>query len=309
MTPEAPEKAPTPAPGTASPSRTVLELLTLTTEHFKRNKVDAPRLEAELLLAHVLKIPRIQLYVRFDQPLKPEEVDAFRELVRRRGRHEPVHYILGRREFWSLELHVERGVLIPRPDTECLVEEALALSKAHPLTRAAEVGVGSGAIAIALLTELPGLTVHASDIAETPLRVARVNAERHRVAERLHLAHGAGLAPLAAAGPFDLIVSNPPYIRRADYSRLEPHIREWEPAEALVSGDDGLDCIRALLAELGPATLAPGGALLLEIGDADQANILSARLAPTFSEVRVRKDYAGHERVVVALGYRPPQAP
>jgi release factor glutamine methyltransferase len=307
VTSEAPEKAPaTPA---APPTRTVLELLTLTTEFFKRNKVEGPRLEAELLLAHVLRIPRIQLYVRFDQPLEPDEVDAFRELVRRRGRHEPVHYILGRREFWSLELHVERGVLIPRPDTECLVEEALALSAVHPHTRAAEVGIGSGAIAVALLTELPGLTVHASDIAETPLRVSRLNAERHRVADRLHLVQGAGLGPLADAGPFDLVVSNPPYIRRADYDRLEPHIREWEPAEALVSGDDGLDCIRALLAELSPKTLAPGGALLLEIGDAEQAAFIAARLTPTFAEVRVRKDYAGHERVVVARGYRSPHAP
>jgi release factor glutamine methyltransferase len=293
-----------PTPDGKPIQKTILEILTLTTELFKKHKIDSPRLEAEMLLAEVLKVPRIQLYVRFDQPLKAAEVDAYRELVRRRGRHEPVQYILGRREFWSLDLQVEKGVLIPRPDTECLVEEALAFAKLRPPTRIAEVGVGSGAISIALATELPEVLVFACDIAEVPLRVAQQNAETHKVADRLTLVHGAGLQALAAHGPFDLIVSNPPYIRRDDYERLPLHIRAWEPAEALVSGDDGLDCIRSLLADLTPAFLTLGGAFFLEIGDSEQALALSARLAPQFEAVRVRKDYTGLDRVVVALGFR-----
>lgn len=285
--------------------QTLIDYLQATTEHFRKHGIDSPRLEAEMLLAHVLGIPRIQLYVRFEQPLKPDEIDRFRELVKRRGRHEPVQYILGKREFWSLEFAVERGVLIPRPDTEVLVEEALAWVKETGKTspKIAEVGVGSGAIAISILSEVEGATVVAGDIAETPLVVAKKNAATHGVADRLTLVHGDGLAALSAHGPFDLVVSNPPYIREEDMRRLPPHIKNWEPPEALVSGADGLDCIRGILAALGPATLVVGGALMLEIGDERQAEVLVGMLAPRFSAVRVRKDYGGLVRAMIATGF------
>lgn len=285
--------------------QTLIDYLQATTEHFRKHGIDSPRLEAEMLLAHVLGIPRIQLYVRFEQPLKPDEIDRFRELVKRRGRHEPVQYILGKREFWSLELAVERGVLIPRPDTEVLIEEALAWVKETGKTapKIAEVGVGSGAIAISLLSEVEGATVVAGDIAETPLVVAKKNAETHGVAARLTLVRGDGLAALASHGPFELVVSNPPYIREEDMRRLPPHIKNWEPPEALVSGADGLDCIRGILAALGPATLVVGGALMLEIGDERQAEVLTGMLAPRFSSVRVRKDYGGLVRAMIATGF------
>jgi release factor glutamine methyltransferase len=292
---------------TTTPTRpqTLIDYLQATTELFRKHGIDSPRLEAEMLLAHVLGIPRIQLYVRFEQPLKPDEIDRFRELVKRRGRHEPVQYILGKREFWSLELAVERGVLIPRPDTEVLVEEALAWlkeqGKAEP--KIAEVGVGSGAIAISLLSEVKGATVVAGDIAEVPLVVAKKNAETHGVAERLTLVRGDGLSALSGHGPFDLVVSNPPYIREEDMRRLPPHIKSWEPPEALVSGADGLDCIRGILAALGPETLVAGGALMLEIGDERQAEVLVGMLAPRFSSVRVRKDYGGLVRAMIATGF------
>lgn len=291
---------------TTTPARpqTILDYLTATTEHFRKHGIDAPRLEAEMLLAHVLGIARIQLYVRFEQPLKQSEVDAFREMVKRRGRHEPVQYILGKREFWSLDFAVEQGVLIPRPDTEVLIEETLALLKSAAAPKVAEVGVGSGAIAISLLSELAGATVVASDIAEVPLRVAQKNAETHKVHDRLTLVAGSGLAALKSHGPFDLVVSNPPYIRAADMRSLAPHIRQWEPAEALVSGEDGLDCIREILGALSPATLVAGGAMILEIGDERQAQTLTEVMTPKFEFVRVRKDYGGLVRAMVATGYR-----
>lgn len=297
-------KPPSPVPPAAGGAKTVLQLITVTTQLFAKHNVDSPRLEAELLLAHVLGVERIQLYVRFDQPLAEVEIARFRELVKRRGRHEPVHYILGHREFWSIDLQVERGVLIPRPDTECLVEEAVAWCRAHPdATLVADVGTGSGAIAIALAKELPTLTVFAGDLAEVPLRVAADNARKNDVAERVTVLRADLLAPLAAAAgrAFDVLVSNPPYIAEPELATLEPHVRDWEPREALVGGPDGLDVVRALVAQLAGG-LAPGGAAFIEIG-CDQGEAARALLLPHFAEVRIRKDYAGLDRVVVATGF------
>ncbi len=299
-----PEPQP-PRPTSASTeAKTVLQLLKMTTELFTRHRVEAPRLEAELLLAHVLGCERIQLYVRFDQPLGDAEVAAFRELVKRRGRHEPVQYILGRREFWSLDLAVREGVLIPRPETECLVEEALAHLRAHPdARRVGDVGTGSGAIAIALAKEVPAIEVWAGDIAEVPLAVAAENVVRHGLAERVHVVAADLLAGLAhaAGGPFAVVVSNPPYIADAAYATLEPHVKR-EPELALRGGADGLDLVRRLASELAQG-LAEGGALFVEI-DADQGERAIALMAPRFAEVRVRKDYAGRDRVLVATGFR-----
>jgi len=302
---EAKPTSPSPAPASAAGSKTVLELITVTTQLFAKHNVDSPRLEAELLLAHVLGVERIQLYVRFDQPLAEAEVARFRELVKRRGRHEPVHYILGHREFWSLDLQVERGVLIPRPDTECLVEEAVAWLRAHPTaTLVADVGTGSGAIAIALAKELPTLTVYAGDVAEVPLRVAADNAKKNEVGERVTVVRADLLAPLAeAAGRrFDVLVSNPPYIALHELATLEPHVRDWEPREALLGGADGLDVVRALVAQLATG-LALGGAAFIEVGSG-QGEAAKALFAPSFDEVRIRKDYAGLDRVIVATGFR-----
>jgi len=286
--------------------RLVLDFLKRTTEHFKKHGVESPRLEAEMLLASVLGVERIQLYVRYDQPLSEDEIGRYRELVKRRGRHEPVHYILGRREFWALDFQVERGVLIPRPDTECVVEEALAYFKAiaaeAPLM--ADVGTGSGALAVALAKELPALTVFAGDIGAVPLRLAAENARRHGVAERVTVMQANLLAPLAAAAGrlFDVVVSNPPYITDAELATLEAHVRDWEPREALSGGADGLEVVRALVAEL-PAGLVAGGAAFIEIGSR-QGPSVSELMAPCFESVRVRKDYAGLDRVVVAKGFK-----
>jgi len=283
---------------------TVLTLIQKTTDFFRSHKVESPRLEAELLLAKVLGVKRIQLYVEFEKVLTKAELDAFRELVKRRGRQEPVHYILGEREFWALDFFVDKGVLIPRPDTECLIEEAVAIAKTiENAPKFADIGTGSGIIAVVLATEFQTATVTAGDISETALALARRNAERHKVDARITFVHGDGLDALAAHGPFDLIATNPPYIRDADFAALAPHIRLYEPREALTSGADGLDVIRRIIAALSPTTLRPGGALLIEIGDPEQSKTLTALLSPRFEEVRVRKDYAGDDRVMVATGF------
>jgi len=284
--------------------RTLLDFLQLTTEHFKKNGVESARLEAELMLAHVLKLDRVGLYVRYDQPLKPEEVAAYRGLVKRRSRHEPAQYILGKREFWSLSFEVEKGVLIPRPDSEVLIEELVALlapQKAEPL-RIADLGTGSGCLAIALATELTAAEVWAGDIADIPLRVAQHNAERLGVGARVKVVRADSLAALVAlaGGPFDAVVSNPPYIPTAAYQELPPHIKGWEPPEALHAGVDGLDVLDVIVAQA-HAALVPGGPIALEVSDAAQAGGVLAKLqAAGFTDARIRADYAGLARAVVA---------
>lgn len=293
--------------------RTILDFIRVTAEHFKKNAVDDARLEAELLLAHAIGTNRVGLYVNYDRPLTTDEVIRFRELVKRRGRHEPVAYILGTKEFWSLAFEVGAGILVPRPDTECLVEEALVIAKALApglagrILRIADVGTGSGAIAIALAKELPQAEVWAGDVADEPLAYAPRNAARHGVAERVHVVRATGLGPLAeaAGAPFDLVCSNPPYIREADFEGLPRHVRQAEPRVALVAGVDGLDVLRTLALDAArPEVIAVGGGLVLEIGDPAQAAALEALLAPRFAAVRVRADYAGLPRVVVATGAR-----
>lgn len=290
---------------------TLLAALQWTAGFFDKQGVASPRLDAEVLLGHVLALPRIQLYAQYDRPLGPDERHAYRELVKRRAAGEPVQYLVGAQEFWSLPLSVERGVLIPRPDTEVLVEEAVAFGKARaaagaPVARVADVGTGSGAIAIALAHELEGAHVFATDIAEIPLRLAPQNAAKNSVGARVTVLRGAGLLPAwEAAGrrPLQIVASNPPYIRAADYAGLMREVRDHEPAEALVAGVDGLDVVRALVREVAlPGVLDPEGAcVLIEIGDADQAAQTAQMLAKAgLPGARIRDDYAGHPRVVVA---------
>ncbi|MCC6621744.1 MAG: peptide chain release factor N(5)-glutamine methyltransferase [Deltaproteobacteria bacterium] len=285
-----------------SERKTVLELLALTADYFKKNGVEAPRLEAELLLAKALGCDRVALYVRYDKPLGDAEVAAYRALVARRAKQEPVHYILGEREFWSLAFEVGKGVLIPRPDTEVLVEEILRLvadRKDEPLA-VADVGTGTGCLAVTLARELPHARVVAGDIADVPLALAQRNAERHGVADRVRVVRADGLAPLVAiGGPFDVVVSNPPYIPEADFARLPPHVRQ-EPREALIAGQDGLDVLRRIVADA-PRALVPGGIVALEVGDRAQADAVVALFREVGAhDVHVRSDYAGDPRGVVA---------
>jgi release factor glutamine methyltransferase len=287
----------------------VLDVLRWTTARFEARGLETPRLDAEILIAHALGLTRVQLYVQFDRPLTMPERTAVRELVRRRQTGESVAYVIGKKEFWGLELAVDARVLVPRPDTETLVDEALArlaeMTAARPEgaaaapPRLADVGTGSGAIAVVLAKQRPDALVSASDVSPDALMVARANAERHGAA--VTFVEGDLAAPLAALAPFDLIAANLPYIPSGDIDALAVEVRA-EPRLALDGGGDGLALVRRLVADT-PALLAAGGALVLEVG-AGQAHAAAALLETAgFRDLRLRRDLGAIERVV--SGVRP----
>lgn len=252
---------------------------------------DSARLEAELLLAHVLQTERLRLYVDADKPLQDAEVDSFRELLKRRARGEPSAYITRAKEFYGIAFEVTPEVLIPRPETELIVDRARTLKPARIL----DVGTGSGCIAVACAVRLPAAAVVATDISPAALAVAGRNAMGAGVSERVEFREGDLLEPIAENERFDLIVSNPPYV--APGAAL-PEVDLHEPHQALYAGADGLDILRRLI----PAArshLADGGTLLVEIGE-DQAVAVLALARPHFAEAAVLPDLAGLPRLLVA---------
>ncbi|MFW5640543.1 MAG: peptide chain release factor N(5)-glutamine methyltransferase, partial [Thermodesulfobacteriota bacterium] len=213
-----------------APPWTILKLLRWTTDYFKSHHIENPRASAEILLSHLLGTARIDLYVRYDQPLMESELASFKTLIKRRVRREPVAYIVGEKEFWSMGLRVTPAVLIPRPETECLVEAALHRLDRDKSKRILDAGTGSGAVALALNRERPGNTIIASDRSREALAVARGNAIRHEAAESIAFFCGDWFEAIRpAVSNVDLIISNPPYIRTADLARLEPEVRAYEP--------------------------------------------------------------------------------
>jgi release factor glutamine methyltransferase len=256
----------------------------------------SPRLDAELLAAHAFGLSRVQLYTQFDRPLLGPELTAYRELVKRRQAGEPVAYLTGHKEFWSLDLEVDKRVLIPRPDTETAVEEALGrLEEASSQTpRIADVGTGSGAIALALAKSRPEAVVFACDVSPDALAVARGNAERLGLS--VTFLEGNLADPLRSHDRFDLLVANLPYVRAGDIPGLAPEVRS-EPWLALDGGADGLDLVRLLVA-MAPEVLVPGGALVLEIGDGQAPATVALLRGAGFQDVRARADLGGIERVV-----------
>lgn len=265
MTPDRPAP-PRPATGDAE-TWTVGRLLTWTTDWLASRGSESPRLDAEVLLAHVRGCPRIALYTAFDTPVADAERSRFRELVKRRGEGEPVAYLVGSKEFFSLPFAVNKGVLVPRPETEGLVVRSLDLCKALTAPRIIDVGTGSGAIAVTLAKHLPHAVVVATDISPEALAVARDNAARHGVAERIRFVECDLMAAAEAAGPWNVIVSNPPYVREDEFESLPRDVRLHEPRTALVSGPTGVEVV-ARLAAAAAESLAPGGWLLVEIGPA-----------------------------------------
>lgn len=266
------------------------------------------RLEAELLLAAVLGVSRLDLYLQHDRPLSGAEVSRFRELVRRRLRREPLQYILGEAHFRELVLRVDPRVLIPRPETEVLVGEVLDWAErrvraggvAAEGLSAVDIGTGSGAIALSLAREGPFAHVVATDISAAALVVAAENAERSGLGERVEFRQGDLWDALGAGERFDVVVSNPPYIAEAERGELEPEVREWEPGNALFAGEEGLEVLFALV-EGAPAHLRPGGLLALELG-AEQGAAVRERLEGTgaYRSVRIVLDLAGRERIALA---------
>ncbi len=272
---------------------TVLKLLRWTADYFAGRGIDSPRLDAELLLADMLGLDRVGLYLNFERPLQADELAAFRERVRRRAAREPLAYILGKTEFWSLPFKVTPAVLIPRPDTELLVEEALR--RLTGAARILDVGTGSGALAIALAHERPECKVTAIDLSPAALAVATENACNNRVTERIGFESG-DLNALPE-GPFDLVVANPPYIPSGELVTLMPEVRDFEPHLALDGGSDGFDAYRAL-ARQADAVLAPGGWLLVEVGIGQAAAVQELFARAGLTEIFVSRDLAGIERVV-----------
>ena len=283
---------------------TVLELINETTAYFKKKGIDSSRLDAELLLARCLNCARIQLYIDFERVVTQDELSAFRELVRRRGAREPVAYLTGYRDFWSLKIAVEKGVLIPRPETELLVEECVKifkpLSDGGQQTTILEPGTGSGALSIALALELKQCRVYATDISPAAIKVAQRNSREHGCEGRVHVIQGDALASFRQQGLFDLIVSNPPYIPSADIAGLAPDIRDHEPIEALDGGQDGLSFYRQWIPQMA-VLLKNNGWAVLEMGVGQAAAITQLfKSTGVFADVQTVKDYAGHERVIVA---------
>jgi release factor glutamine methyltransferase len=275
-------------------------------EKLKRAGCPEPRAEAEVLLAHVLREDRMCVVLDRRTPVPPRAAAAFARCVARRERREPVSYITEEREFWSLPLRVTRAVLVPRPDTETLVEEALDLlarirKHGKPRARVIDVGTGSGCIAVALATERPDIRVWAIDRSARALRIAASNAARHGVAPRVRFVKGDLLSVAGTRIPrADLIVSNPPYVTAAEWKSLPPEIRAFEPKGALVGGADGLAFYRRLAKEA-PDRLVAGGCIAVEVGAGHAAAVADLFLSGgRFGEIRVRKDLSGIPRVVSA---------
>ena len=277
---------------------TIGSILKWTEQYFGTRGIDSPRLDAEVLLSHVLGKERIYLYVHFDEPLEAPELAAYREYIKQRVARQPVAYIIGRREFMGLSFRVTPAVLVPQPDTEILVQAALDRLAAKPAARIADIGTGSGAIVLSLLYYRKELQASAVDISADALAVAAENAASLGVAERVMFCEGDLLAPLAGQ-QFDAIVSNPPYIPTADIAGLAPEVRTAEPMGALDGGADGLVFYRRLVADA-PALLASDGFLAMEVGIHEAAPVAAlAQASGAFARTEVLKDLAGIERVVV----------
>jgi len=261
------------------------EALSASTDALRAAGIDEPRLDAELLLAEATGWDRARLAANPEAEIAPAAARRFGEMVRRRLRREPVAYILGRRGFRHLELAVDRRVLIPRPETEMLVELALELRPGSVL----DLGTGSGAIALAVASELADCAVIAADTSPGALEVARANAERLGLAGRVRFFEGS----LPPAEGFDLVLANLPYVAESEWASLQPEVTEWEPREALLAGPDGLDAIRAVLAE--PVR----GNVALEVGEGQAGSVGELLREAGFDSVEVRADLAGIERVVI----------
>jgi release factor glutamine methyltransferase len=253
-------------------------------------------LDAEVLARHVLQWDRAHLLSRGREPEPPDFAETYAALVARRARREPVAQIVGHREFWGLEFDVTPDVLVPRPETELIVEEAIAFARERHCRTMADVGTGSGCLAVSIARELPDVRVTAIDISPAALAVARRNARRHAVAERISFLEGHLLGPLD--GRVDLIVSNPPYVPETEATLLAPEVRDHEPHAAIFGGPDGLDVLRALFADA-PGHLAEGGRLVVEFGFGQRDAIVHLAQAAGWNVLRVRDDLQGIPRTLV----------
>lgn len=276
---------------------TIRSVVSWTADDFAKRGIESARLDAELLIAKALGIDRVGLYLDLDRPLGREERDAVRELIARRREREPVAYILKHKDFFGRRFTVDSSVLVPRPDTEVLVERALELMPQEAEVTVLDVGTGSGAIAVTLAAERPQANVHATDASAAALNVARSNAKALGVAERIEFVEGDLFAGLPPGLRYDVIVSNPPYIPDVDVASLQPEIAKYEPREALLGGEDGLGFFRRILQEAGKWS-QEGAHLLFEVGESQAEAVRALGDAAGWQWQATHLDLNGTPRVV-----------
>jgi release factor glutamine methyltransferase len=278
---------------------TVLEIIKRTTDFFAGKQIESPRLNAELLIGHALGLKRMQLYLQFERPMTESELEKIRPLVRRRAQHEPIQYIIGETEFCGLKLKVDRRALIPRPETELLVEIVVAAAASRTGLRVADLGTGTGAIALALANQLADARVVAVERDPDAAALAAENIGAAGMADRVRLVNASWFDGFGPEERFDIIVSNPPYLTRSETEQAAPEVRNHEPHAALTSPDDGLADLRTLVAQA-PRFLAPGGLLALETGIAHHERLRGATADAAFARFESRQDLTGRDRYVLA---------
>jgi release factor glutamine methyltransferase len=280
---------------------TVLEAIQKSAEFLGRKNVGSPRLQTELLLAHLLKLPRMKLYLNFDRVLSTAETDGLRELIKRRGLREPLQHITGSTSFCGFEIAVNRHVLVPRPETELLAEAGWQFLSTlnSQLSTCLDFCTGSGCLAIVLAAKCPGAKISATDISADALTLAKENAAKNDVAERIRFFQGDGFAALENGAQFDLIVSNPPYIPSAEIETLEPEVRDFDPRLALDGGADGLEFYR-LMAKSALSLLQPRGKIMVEFGDGHAEAVRQIFETEKWIVEAVKEDYSQRARILIA---------
>ncbi|MDX1953067.1 MAG: peptide chain release factor N(5)-glutamine methyltransferase [Verrucomicrobiota bacterium] len=278
---------------------TILEIIKASSDFLARKGVDSPRLQSELLLAHVLEIPRLKLYLQFERGLEEQQISRMRELVRRRGNREPLQHLVGSVSFCGYEIEVNRSVLIPRPETELLAEQAWKFLKGlDGATTLLDWGTGSGCLPIAILLNAPDASAVALDISAAALEVAQRNVARHGLQGRIELWESDGFSAIPGLMQFDLIVSNPPYIPSHEIDSLQPEVKEFDPRLALDGSVDGLKRYREL-AEQGRRFMKPGGKIMLELGDGQGEAVREIFTGQNWIVETILNDYSDRQRVFI----------
>jgi len=279
---------------------TVLEAIQKSADFLAKRDIESPRLQAELLLAHLLKMPRMKLYLNFDRAITQHETDTLREFVKRRGQREPLQHITGSTSFCGFEILVDRRALVPRPETEILAESGWTfLSTSGQDQRALEIGTGTGCITIALAAKCPNARITATDTSADALALAGENARKNNVADQIEFSKGDGFAAVPGNAQFQLIISNPPYIPASEIETLDPEVRDFDPRSALDGGVDGLDFYRMFAAQAAPF-LKPGGKLMLELGDGQAPAVRKLLESENWIVEAVKDDYSQRPRILIA---------
>jgi release factor glutamine methyltransferase len=279
---------------------TVLETIQKSAEFLAKRDVESPRLQAELLCAHLLKMQRMKLYLNFERPLTNQETETLRQWIKRRGQHEPLQHIIGSVSFCGYEIAVDRRALVPRPETEILAELGWNFLSSSPGSKTAlDVGTGTGCIAIAMAAKCPDARITATDFSSDALALANENAAKNTVSGRIEFLHGDAFTAPPPGAQFDLIISNPPYIPTAEIETLQPEVRDFDPRAALNGGADGLDFYRVFAAQAKPF-LKPAGKIMLEFGDGQAPTIQSIFEQQNWIVEAIKDDYSQRARILIS---------